>query len=91
MHADKREEIDDGSGGDIVAIMGIDCASGDTYAATAEVLLAREHVRARTGDPDRRSRRPTAAMPTGWAKRWPASAKKIRHSVSAPTRKPTKY
>ncbi len=33
MHADKREEIDGAGPGDIVAIMGIDCASGDTYAA----------------------------------------------------------
>lgn len=31
MHADEREEIDTASAGDIVAIMGIDCASGDTY------------------------------------------------------------
>jgi elongation factor G len=31
MHADEREEIDNASAGDIVAIMGIDCASGDTY------------------------------------------------------------
>lgn len=33
MHSDKREEIDSASAGDIVAIMGIDSASGDTYAA----------------------------------------------------------
>src|SRR5690606_683177 len=33
MHADKREEITSAGAGDIVAIMGIDAASGDTYAA----------------------------------------------------------
>jgi elongation factor G len=33
MHSDKREEIDGASAGDIVAVMGIDSASGDTYAA----------------------------------------------------------
>jgi elongation factor G len=33
MHADKREEVDKASAGDIVAVMGIDCASGDTYCA----------------------------------------------------------
>ena len=32
MHADKREEIDSASAGDIVAVIGIDAASGDTYA-----------------------------------------------------------
>jgi elongation factor G len=34
MHADEREEADWASAGDIVAVMGVDCASGDTYAAT---------------------------------------------------------
>lgn len=33
MHSDKREKIDSASAGDIVAITGIDSASGDTYAA----------------------------------------------------------
>jgi elongation factor G len=33
MHADKREEIDSADAGDIVAVMGVDAASGDTYAA----------------------------------------------------------
>ncbi len=31
MHADQREEISEATAGDIVAVMGIDCASGDTY------------------------------------------------------------
>ncbi len=37
MHSDKREEIDSALAGDIVAVMGIDCASGDTYAATPKL------------------------------------------------------
>jgi elongation factor G len=34
MHADERKEMAEAQAGDIVAVMGIDCASGDTYAAT---------------------------------------------------------
>ena len=36
MHSDKREEIDSAGAGDIVAIMGIDSASGDTYGDTRD-------------------------------------------------------
>ena len=49
MHADKREEIDSASAGDIVAIIGVDAASGDTYAAehkfcTLESMFVAEPV-----------------------------------------------
>ncbi|MEN6459287.1 MAG: elongation factor G [Thermoguttaceae bacterium] len=33
MHADQRQDIDEASAGDIVAVLGMDCASGDTYAS----------------------------------------------------------
>ncbi|MCX7415036.1 MAG: elongation factor G, partial [Planctomycetia bacterium] len=33
MHADKRAEIDTAEAGDIVAVIGVDAASGDTYAS----------------------------------------------------------
>ncbi len=33
MHADQREDIDEALAGDIVAVLGIECNSGDTYAS----------------------------------------------------------
>ena len=49
MHADKREEVDSASAGDIVAVLGIDCASGDTFASerkycTLESMFVAEPV-----------------------------------------------
>jgi len=34
MHADQREDIEEAVAGDIVAVLGVDAASGDTYAST---------------------------------------------------------
>jgi elongation factor G len=36
MHSDKREDVDGATAGDIIAIMGIDSASGDTYAVSRD-------------------------------------------------------
>ena len=49
MHADKREEVDSASAGDIVAVMGLDCASGDTFSSerqycTLESMFVAEPV-----------------------------------------------
>ncbi|MBN1851946.1 MAG: elongation factor G [Pirellulales bacterium] len=49
MHADRRQEIPQASAGDIVAVLGIDAASGDTYAAdpkfcTLESIFVAEPV-----------------------------------------------
>ena len=33
MHADQREDVQEAAAGDIVAVLGIDCASGDTFAS----------------------------------------------------------
>lgn len=35
MHAEQREELDSAVAGDIIAVIGIDCNSGDTFAAEA--------------------------------------------------------
>ena len=90
MHADKREEIDAAEAGDIVAIMGIDCASGDTYRQRAELLHAREHVHRRAGHQDVDQRRSAATTPTSWARPCSGSARKTRRSASSPTKRPAR-
>jgi elongation factor G len=45
MHADKMEEIEDCGAGDIVAMFGVDCASGDTFSETKEgIVMSSMHV-----------------------------------------------
>jgi elongation factor G len=45
MHADNMEEITEASAGDIVALFGIECASGDTFTdGTIDVAMTSMHV-----------------------------------------------
>jgi elongation factor G len=43
MHSDKRENIEDACAGDIIAMIGVDCASGDTFCSD-EVKLSLESM-----------------------------------------------
>jgi elongation factor G len=43
MHADEREDMESAGPGEIVAVMGIDCASGDTYCSD-DVNLSLESI-----------------------------------------------
>ena len=43
MHADRREDLNEARAGDIVAVMGVDCSSGDTL-CSPEVSLALESI-----------------------------------------------
>ncbi len=45
MHADQMEEIDEAFAGDIIAMFGIDCASGDTFTdESIQVAMSSMHV-----------------------------------------------
>lgn len=44
MHADKMEDIETSYAGDIIALFGIDCASGDTFCAEGKKLYAMQSM-----------------------------------------------
>jgi elongation factor G len=44
MHADQMEEIEQAGAGDIIALFGVDCASGDTFTDGSRIALSSMHV-----------------------------------------------
>lgn len=44
MHSDEMEEIETASAGDIIALFGVDCASGDTFTGGERISLSSMHV-----------------------------------------------
>ena len=44
MHADEMEEITEASAGDIIALFGVECASGDTFTSGERISLSSMHV-----------------------------------------------
>ena len=44
MHADQMEEIEEACAGDIIALFGVECASGDTFTGGERIALSSMHV-----------------------------------------------
>jgi len=44
MHADEMQEIESAHAGDIIALFGVDCASGDTFTSGERISLSSMHV-----------------------------------------------
>jgi len=44
MHADQMEDIEAAAAGDIIALFGVDCASGDTFTGGERIALSSMHV-----------------------------------------------
>jgi len=44
MHSDQMEDIESATAGDIVALFGVDCASGDTFTGGDRISLSSMHV-----------------------------------------------
>ena len=60
VHSDQKEDIDSATAGDIVAVMGIECATGDTYCAegtnlSLESIFAAEPVIDLSINPNKRA------------------------------------
>ena len=44
MHSDQMVEIEEATAGDIIALFGVDCASGDTFTSGERIALSSMHV-----------------------------------------------
>jgi elongation factor G len=86
MHANDREDVEVAGPGDIVAFIGVDCASGDTFCDDGSTTRSRTST---TPEPViSLAVSPRAASATSSPRRCSASSARTRPSTSAPTRRP---